>query len=138
MTTGYNDRTCTNGKGGIKSVILFPLGNVTNSGITANEVTTLTVSGEVFQYKLKSNLSSYTAPISVNKDNGTLFYTQTLTMILASDTKELRSEIHLLAQNEVVCLVEKASGEYVALGFGEGLQIGDGSSYGSGVVKGDQ
>ena len=99
MTTGYNDRTCTNGKGGIKSVILFPLGNVTNSGITANEVTTLTVSGEVFQYKLKSNLSSYTAPISVNKDNGTLFYTQTLTMILASDTKELRSEIHLLAQN---------------------------------------
>jgi hypothetical protein len=43
-------------------------------------------------------------------------------MILASDTKELRSEIHLLAQNEVVCLVEKASGEYVALGFGEGLQ----------------
>jgi hypothetical protein len=41
MTTGYNDRTCTNGKGGIKSVILFPLGNVTNSGITANEVTCL-------------------------------------------------------------------------------------------------
>jgi hypothetical protein len=138
MTTGYNDRTCTNGKGGIKSVIIFPLGNVTSSNITANEVDTLTVSGEVFQYKLKSNLSSYTAPISVNKDNGTLFYTQTLTMILASDTKELRSEIHLLAQNEVVCLVEKASGEYVALGFGEGLQIGDGSSYGSGVVKGDQ
>lgn len=138
MTTGYNDRTCTNGKGGIKSVIIFPLGNVTSSNITANEVDTLTVSGEVFQYKLKSNLSSYTAPISVNKDNGTLFYTQTLTMILASDTKELRSEIHLLAQNEVVCLVEKASGEYVALGFGEGLQVGDGSSYGSGTVKGDR
>jgi hypothetical protein len=59
-------------------------------------------------------------------------------MILASDTKELRSEIHLLAQNEVVCLVEKASGEYVALGFGEGLQVGDGSSYGSGTVKGDR
>jgi len=138
MTTGYNDRTCTNGKGGIKSVIIFPLGNVTSSNITANEVDTLVVSGEVFVYKLKSNLSSYTSPISVNKDNGTLFYTQTLTMILASDTKELRSEIHLLAQNEVVCLVEKASGEYVALGFGEGLQVGDGSSYGSGVTKGDR
>ena len=121
MTTGYNDRTCTNGKGGIKSVILFPLGNVSASTITANEVTSLTVTGEVFQYKLKSNLSSYTAPIQVNKDNGTLWYNQTLTMILASDTKELRSEIHLLAQNEVVCIVEKASGEYVALGFGEGL-----------------
>jgi len=138
MTTGYNDRTCTNGKGGIKSVILFPLGNVSASTITNNEVTSLTVTGEVFQYKLKSNLSSYTAPIQVNKDNGTLWYTQTLTMILASDTKELRSEIHLLAQNEVVCIVEKASGEYVALGFGEGLQIADGSAYGSGVLKSDR
>ncbi len=88
MTTGYNDRTCTNGKGGIKSVMLFPLGNVSASTIVDNEITALTVTGEVFLYKLKSNLSSYTAPIRVNKGNGTLWYEQTLTMILASDTKE--------------------------------------------------
>ena len=59
MTAGYNDRTCTNGKGGIKSVMIFPLGNVTSANVdTNNEVDTLTVSGEVFLYKLKSNLSS--------------------------------------------------------------------------------
>lgn len=138
MTSGYNDRTCTNGKGGIKSVLLFPLGNVTSSNITLNEVTTLTVSGETFLYKLKSNLSSYTAPIKVNKDNGTLFYEQSLSMILASDNKELRSEIHLLAQNEVACLVENADGSIVALGFGEGLQIADANEYTSGVLKGDR
>ena len=79
MTTGFNDRTCTNGKGGIKSVILFPLSAIaTGPTLTGNEITTLTVTGEVFQYKLKSNLSSYTAPIRVNKDNGTLWYEQTL------------------------------------------------------------
>ena len=138
MTSGYNDRTCTNGKGGIKSVLLFPLGNVATSHITANEVDILTVSGETFLYKLKSNLSSYTAPIKVNKDNGTLFYEQSLSMILASDNKELRSEIHLLAQNEVVCLVENADGSIVALGFGEGLQIADANEYTSGVLKGDR
>ena len=138
MTQGYNDRTCTNGKGGIKSVMLFPLGNVTGSNITDNEIDSLTVSGEVFLYKLKSNLSSYTAPIRVNKGNGTLWYEQTLTMILASDTKELRSEIHLLGQNEVVAIVEKADGTYVALGFGEGLQIAEASAYGSGVLKSDR
>ena len=139
LTTGYNDRSCTNGKGGIKSVILFPLSAIaTGPSLTANEITTLTVTGEVFQYKLKSNLSSYTAPIRVNKDNGTLFYEQTLNMILASDTKELRAEIHLLAQNEVVCLIEKADGTYVALGLDEGLQINDGSSYSSGVIKSDR
>ena len=87
MTLGNNDRTCTNGKGGIKSVLLFPLGNVSASTVLDNEITALTVTGEVFLYKLKSNLSSYTAPIRVNKGNGTLWYEQTLTMILASDTK---------------------------------------------------
>jgi hypothetical protein len=140
MIAGYNDRTCTNGKGGIKSVLLFPLGNVTNSVILpgTNEVTTLTVSGETFLYKLKSNLSSYTAPIKVDKNNGTLFYEQSLSMIIASDNKELRSEIHLLAQNEVVCLVENADGTIVALGFGEGLQIADANEYTSGVLKGDR
>jgi hypothetical protein len=139
MTSGYNDRTCTNGKGGIKSVIFFPLSAIaTGPTLTGNEVTTLTVTGEVFQYKLKSNLSSYTAPIRVNKDNGTLWYEQTLNMILASDTKELRAEIHLLAQNEVVAIVEKADGNYVALGLNEGIQVNDASEYTSGVIKSDR
>ena len=140
MIAGYNDRTCTNGKGGIKSVLLFPLGNMTSGIILpgANEITTLTVSGEVFLYKLKSNLSSYTAPIKVDKNNGTLWYEQSLSMIIASDNKELRSEIHLLAQNEVVALVENADGTIVALGFGEGLQIADANEYTSGVLKSDR
>jgi hypothetical protein len=138
MTTGYNDRTCTNGKGGIKSVLLFPLGNATGVTITNNEITAITVSGEVFYYKLKSNLSSYTAPVQVNKDNGTLWYNHSLSMILASDTKELRSEIHLLAQNEVICFVEKANGTWVALGLEEGLQVADANEYTSGVLKSDR
>ena len=138
MTTGYNDRTCTNGKGGIKSVLLFPLGNATGVTLTNNEITAITVSGEVFYYKLKSNLSSYTAPVQVNKDNGTLWYNHSLSMILASDTKELRSEIHLLAQNEVICFVEKANGTWVALGLEEGLQVADANEYTSGVLKSDR
>lgn len=139
MTNGYNDRTCTNGKGGIKSVLLFPVSAiVTPITMSGNEITSMTVTGETFLYKLKSNLSSYTAPIKVNKDNGTLWYEQTLTMILASDTKELRAELHLLAQNEVCALVEKADGTIVALGLEEGLQVNDGGDYTSGVAKSDR
>ena len=139
MTNGYNDRTCTNGKGGIKSVLLFPVSAiVTPITMSGNEITAMTVTGETFLYKLKSNLSSYTAPIKVNKDNGTLWYEQTLTMILASDTKELRAELHLLAQNEVCALVEKADGTIVALGLEEGLQVNDGGDYTSGVAKSDR
>lgn len=139
MTVGYNDRTCTNGKGGIKSVLLFPVSAISGAiGLTNNQITALAVTGETYLYKLKSNLSSYTAPIKVNKDNGTLWYEQTLTMILSSDTKELRSEIHLLAQNEICALVEKADGTIVALGLEEGLQVNDGGDYTSGTVKSDR
>lgn len=139
MTGGYNDRTCTNGKGGIKSALLFPVSAISLPiTLSSNQITAMTVTGETFLYKLKSNLSGYTAPIKVNKENGTLWYEQTLTMILASDTKELRSEIHLLAQNEVCALVEKADGTIVALGLEEGLQVNDGGDYTSGVAKSDR
>lgn len=138
MTSGYNDRTCTNGKGGIKSVLFFPVGNYSSATIVANEITAITVTGETFHYKLKSNLSSYTAPIQRNEENGTLWYEQNLQIVLNSDNKELRSAIHLLAQNELVAMVEKADGKYVMLGYEEGMKVSDGNEYGSGVAKSDR
>jgi hypothetical protein len=138
MTSGYNDRTCTNGKGGIKSVLLFPQGNYSGSTITANEITAITVSGETFHYKLKSNLSDFTAPIMRSEENGTLWYDHTLNMVLNSDTKALRSAIHLLAQNELCAMVEKADGTYVMLGYEEGLKVAESNEYGSGVTKSDR
>lgn len=138
MTSGWNDRTCTNGKGGIKSVLFFPVGNKSGGTITDNEITALTVSGETFHYKLKSNLSSYTAPIQRNEENGAVWSEQTLNVVLNSDTKELRNAIFLLAQNELAAMVEKADGTYVMLGYGEGLKLGDGNEYGSGTAKSDR
>lgn len=138
MTSGYNDRTCTNGKGGIKSVLFFPVSNLTVTTKTANEITAWTISGETFHYKLKSNLSSYTAPIQRNEENGTLWYEQTLNVVLNSDNKDLRSALHLLAQNELAAMVEKADGTYVLLGEAEGLKVGDANEYTSGVAKSDR
>lgn len=138
MTSGYNDRTCTNGKGGIKSVLFFPLGDKSGVTKTANEITAWTLAGETFHYKLKSNLSSYTASIIRSEENGTLYYDQQLTMVLNSDNKDLRSALHLLAQNELCAMVEKADGTYVLLGENEGLKVSDGNEYASGVAKGDR
>ena len=138
MTSGYNDRTCTNGKGGIKSVLFFPVENHSGAVLASNEITTLTVTGETFHYKLKSNLSSYTAPIQRSEENGTLWYEQALSMVLNSDTKELRSAIHLLAQNELCAMVEKSDGKFVMLGFQEGMKVSDGNEYTSGVAKSDR
>ena len=138
MTSGYNDRTCTNGKGGIKSVLFFPVENYSGATVVANEITAITVSGETFHYKLKSNLSSFTAPIQRSEENGTLWYEQSLSVVLNSDNKELRSALHLLAQNELCAMVEKADGVYVMLGYEEGLKVADANEYTSGVAKSDR
>jgi len=70
--------------------------------------------------------------------NGTFCYDHNLSIVLNSDNKELRSAIHLLAQNELCAMVEKADGTFVMLGYEEGLKVADGNEYGSGVAKSDR
>lgn len=140
LTAGFNDRICTNGKGGIKSATFIELANIATLTVVSNEVTVLDleVGKTAFQYKLRSNLSSYNANPRRNDENGTTWFEQLLTMVLNQDTKELRAEIYLLLQSEVAVLVEKADGTYVLLGAGEGLKINDGSESGSGTAKEDR
>jgi hypothetical protein len=140
LSAGWNDRICTVGKGGIKSVLFFTKDQLTgasNPTIVANEITTMTVTGDTYHYKLKRDLSNATYPVRAN-DNGALYYEQTLSMILNNDTKELRAEIHLLAQNELVALVEKRNGDIIALGLDQGLQIREASEAGTGTAVADR
>ena len=64
MTAGYNDRTCTNGKGGIKSVMLFPLGNVTSANVDTNNDTV-----DTYLHKLRELLKCYN--LDGDTDNST-------------------------------------------------------------------
>lgn len=138
LTAGWNDRICTSGKGGIESVLFFTKDQISGTiGMGANEVTAITVTGDTYLYKLKRDLSSATYPVRAN-DNGALFYEQTLTMVLNNDTKELRAEINLLAQNELVAVVKKRNGEIIVLGLDQGLQIREASEAGTGTAVSDR
>jgi hypothetical protein len=136
LTTAINDRTCAGTKGGIKSVIPIPVDNRASLVIVNNEVTTLTVTAPVYQYKLRQNLSNFTAPPRRN-ENDAVWYDQTLAIRFNSDNKEQRLEFDLLGRNELMFIVEKADGSFVLLGAGDGLRLGSDSTYGSGTVKSD-
>jgi hypothetical protein len=138
LTAGWNDRICTNGKGGIESVLFFTKDQIDTLQMgTGNEVGTLTITGETYLYKLKRDLSSATYPPRVN-DNGALYYEETLTIVLNNDTKELRAEINLLAQNELVAVVKKRNGAIIMLGMDQGLQMREASEAGTGVAVSDR
>lgn len=138
LSQGFNDRACNNSKGGVRSVIFYPLANRTALTVTSNEVTALTVTGEVYLYKLNRNLSSATYP-SRGAETGAVWTEQTLNVVLNQDTKELRNEIHAMAKNkELGAIVEKADGTYVHLGLREGLYMADGTEWGTGVARADR
>jgi hypothetical protein len=140
LTSGYNDRLCAEGKGGIKSITLIPLANIDTKTVADCEVTALdfVASSYSYHYKIQSNLSSYTCNPQRSQENGTTWYNQDLTVILNSDTKELRCEIDLILKNECAIMVEKAIGTFVLLGADEGLRLADGSESGSGTTKEDR
>jgi hypothetical protein len=138
LTAGWNDRICTNGKGGIKSVLFFTKEQISGTPTkVGNEVTAMTVTGDTYLYKLKRDLSNATYPPRVN-DNGALYYEETLTIVLNNDTKELRAEIKLLAQNELVAVVEKRNGSIIVLGLDQGLQMREASEAGTGTAVSDR
>lgn len=138
LTKGFNDRACNNSKGGIKSVIFYPIGNRTSLTVLNNEVTALTVTGEVSLYKLNRNLSSATYP-SRGAETGAVWTEQSLSVVLNQDTKELRNEIHAIAKNkELGAILEKADGTYIHLGLREGLYMADGTEWGTGVARADR
>lgn len=137
LTQGFNDRECNASKGGIKSVILYRLADRTALTVVDNEVTDLEATA-VYQYKLNRNLSSATYP-SRGADTGAVWTEQALNIVLNTDTKELRNEIHLIAQNkELGAIVEKADGTYVHLGLRDGLAMLDGTEWGTGVARADR
>jgi hypothetical protein len=135
LTQGFNDRVCAGSIGGIKSVIPIPVDTLTFTE-TGLEVATLTSSVQVFQYKLRQNLSNFTAPPRRN-ENDAVWYDVTLQIRLNSDSKEQRAEIHLLAKNELAFIVQKADNTYVLIGAEEGLRMGTDSTYVSGTLKSD-
>ena len=113
----------------------------------------LVVSGEVTDIEMGSNtLFRYTTPLGVaslsetitgSKENGTIFYTPTVTVILNRLTKEDQNQIKLLGQTKLIVFAELnatlANGHNViaALGVTNGMELNAGT-IDSGAAFGDR
>ena len=91
---------------------------VTNSEITDIEMDT----GGLYRYTVPRGSTTITDTITGSTENGTLFYTPTVSMILNRLTKEDQNEIKLLGQTQVVCFAQLnatlANGHDVIVGLG--------------------
>ena len=135
---------CSRTSGGIKYVYFAVYDQVTSIPQTAGEVTDIEMGTDVlYRYAMPLGTASLSDSITGSKENGTIFYTPTLNLVLNKLTKEDQNQIKLLGQTKVICFAQLnatlASGNdvIVALGTVNGMELNAGTMD-SGAAWGDR
>lgn len=90
---------------------------------------------DLYYYELKGQ-NSYVETINTSRDNGTTFYTQTLTINLKKLTNAMTTELKVLAAGRVRVWIHLANGETILMGLKRGADM-TGGSIQTGTAMGD-
>ena len=104
---------CNRISGGIKFVYFgvydqftAPI-ETTGLPVTAGEVTDLEMgSNDLYRYTMPLGVASLTDTIVGSRENGTIYYTPSLSVILNRLTKEDQNQIKLLGATKLVCFAQ--------------------------------
>lgn len=133
---------CKDSVAGIKEIFLVDYGNLGTYTLGSHdEITNCTSAADfsLFKYELKGN-NSFETTINASRENGTVFYEQTLIVTFKKLTKEDNKELKLLSagrphifvvdQNDNVLLMGKENGCDVSAGtVSTGNALGDFNGY---------
>jgi hypothetical protein len=138
LSTGFT-LDCKDGIGGIKQIVLVDKTNVTSFTLDASEVVTAingAVLGDLFTYELPTQTGSFEETINFNRDNGTVFYTQTVNVMLNKLSSAKRLELQNVATARVIVFVEDTNGNWWAVGYEYGADLSTATA-GTGTTLGD-
>jgi hypothetical protein len=138
LTTGF-DLDCRDSIGGVKSVRLASLEDYTAMVATtsAGAITGWTTASlDFFKYDQLKETSSLTESINGSSQNGTVYFTPEVTLVLSKLDVTKRNEIKVLAQQRLVAIVEGNDSSYWVVGYQNGLELNAGTSA-TGTAFGD-
>jgi hypothetical protein len=146
--------TCDRIAGGIKNVYFgvyddfnanATTGEVYGTGIvvSSGEITDIEMGGnDLYRYSLPRGESSLTETIVGSTENGTVYYTPSISIKLNQLTKEDQNQLRLLALSKLVVFAElnqlNGSGRHIIVGMGlrNGMRLNSGTDV-SGAAWGD-
>ena len=130
---------CKDSLGGLKEVWFAAVEDVASWTGTSGTYTAVTMDSVKYfwKYELVKESSNFAEAVNTNVQNGTVFYAQTLEIILNKLQVNTRNEILLLAKNRLVALVKDNNDKIWVLGFANGLDITGGGSA-TGTAFGDR
>ena len=112
--------------------------------VTAGEVTDLEMgANDLYRYTMPLGVASLTDTIVGSTENGTIYYTPSLSVILNRLTKEDQNQIKLLGATKLVCFAQlnatlpSGTDVIVALGVTNGMELNAGTMD-SGAAWGDR
>tara|TARA_R100001530_G_scaffold19786_1_gene16629 strand:+ start:454 stop:1038 length:585 start_codon:yes stop_codon:yes gene_type:complete len=142
---------CNRVSGGVKYVYFGVYDQFTSPidgtgiAVTSSEITDIEMGAGtgLYRYTVPRGSTTMTDTITGSTENGTIFYTPTVSMVLNRLTKEDQNEIKLLGQTQVVVFVQLnaqlANGHDVIMGLGvvNGMSMNAGT-IDSGAAFGDR
>jgi len=137
LTLGRKE-PCKDVVGGIKNVYFVDYGDLGTVTLTDDEITNITGdSGALtcFKYEVKGN-SSLEQTVNASRENGTVFYEQTLNLTLKKLSKEDNKELKLLAYGRPHVAVEDYNGNFMMVGLEHGADVSGGTIV-TGAAMGD-
>lgn len=143
LTSGRT-RGCKTSIGGIKAIYVCPhedLGALTfTNAATGGGVSPQYISGiaatTLYKYDLPKHTGSFVETVTTSVENGTVFWTQTVTIQLHTLDRNTRAELYLLATNRNAVFVLDNNDNLFLVGRTDGAEV-TGADWTTGTVKGD-
>ena len=120
-----------------KNVYIGAFSDATTFTYDADEIIdTVTSTETYYTFKFRPQTASYGEELSKSLENGTTFWTQTLTMIFHKMDAAKRNNMLLLSGTSMHVIVETQNGDYWWLGLANGADVSATTS-GAGQAYGD-
>ena len=137
LTAGFGLQ-CKDGIGGIKAIFIQQhedfLTGVTADG-SSEEIDALPTKS-IYQYTLPKHTGMFTEEVASNVENGTIFYTQTVTATFHKLSAPRRKQLELVAKNRLVVFVQDNNDNIWMVGRIDGAEV-TAASTATGTAKGD-
>jgi hypothetical protein len=137
LTAGFA-LDCKETVGGIKAIFLQQLVDF-QSGVTVDanseEIDGLPTAS-VYQYTLPKHTGNFTEEVASSVENGTIFYTQTVTATFFKLSAARRKQLELIAKNRLVVFVQDNNNNIWMVGKVDGAEV-TAASTSTGTAKGD-
>lgn len=137
LTAGFT-LDCKEGVGGIKSIFLGTLADF-KAGVTidptSEEITALP-EVDIYQFICPKHTGNFTEEVTSSVENGTIFYTQTITATFFQLSALRRKSLNSLSKNRLVVFVQDNNNNIWMVGKVDGAEV-TAASTSTGTAKGD-